>query len=480
MSLSIFNTLNRRKEEFRPLNPPQVGMYVCGVTVYDLCHIGHARSLVVFDVIYRYLLWEGYRVRYVRNFTDLDDKIIARASSEGVTFRDVAERYIEAFYSDTDPLGLKRPTVEPRATEHIPEMIEMVKALLSKGHAYVAEGDVYFSVESFPGYGKLSGRSIEQLLAGARVEPDPKKRNPLDFALWKASKPGEPWWDSPWGRGRPGWHLECSVMSQKYLDETLDIHGGGQDLIFPHHENEIAQSEAATGKPFVRYWLHNGFVEIRGSKMSKSLGNIVTIRDILKEYHPEALRLFLLSRHYRSPVDYSPERLRESERALERLYGLLSRAEESLDGGASTGGDWGKVLGLLDDLPRRFREAMNDDFNTPRALAPFFELAREVNRVSEEGPLPREVAERVLEVFSPLGEVLGLFAQSPRAFFEERRRKRLQALPISLEEIERLVAERAEARRRKDWARADRIRDQLASYGIRLQDTPEGTRWDVT
>ncbi len=476
MALFVYNTLNRKKEEFLPLNPPMVRMYVCGVTVYDLCHIGHARSLVVFDVIYRYLRYKGFRVKYVRNFTDLDDKIIARALDEGVGFQEVSERYIREFYADTDPLGLERPSVEPRATEHIPEMIEMVKVLLEKGHAYVADGDVYYAVESFPGYGKLSGRSTEEMMAGARVEPDPRKRNPLDFALWKASKPGEPWWDSPWGKGRPGWHLECSVMSQKYLGETLDIHGGGQDLIFPHHENEIAQSEAATGKPFALYWIHNGFVQIRGEKMSKSLGNIVTIKEILKRHHPEALRLFLLGRHYRSPVDYTPERLSEAERALERLYGLLLRAEESLKAPGGEG-DWHRVRELLDGLMDRFREAMDDDFNTPRALAPLFELAREVNRVG--GTMPKDVAERVLEATEPFREVLGVLTEEPKAFFEEKRRKKLERLPITPEEVERLIQQRAEARKRRDWTTADRIRDELASYGIKLQDTPEGTRWDV-
>ncbi len=476
MALFVYNTLNRKKEEFLPLNPPVVRMYVCGVTVYDLCHIGHARSLVVFDVIYRYLRYRGFRVKYVRNFTDLDDKIIARALDEGVGFQEISERYIREFYADTDPLGLERPSVEPRATEHIPEMIEMVKVLLEKGHAYVADGDVYYAVESFPGYGKLSGRSTEEMMAGARVEPDPRKRNPLDFALWKASKPGEPWWDSPWGKGRPGWHLECSVMSQKYLGETLDIHGGGQDLIFPHHENEIAQSEAATGKPFALYWIHNGFVQIRGEKMSKSLGNIVTIKEILKRHHPEALRLFLLGRHYRSPVDYTPERLSEAERALERLYGLLLRAEESLKAPGG-GGDWHRVRELLDGLGDRFREAMDDDFNTPRALAPLFELARKVNRAG--GTMPKDVAERVLEATEPFREVLGVLREEPKAFFEAKRRKKLERLPITPEEVQRLVQQRAEARRRRDWATADRIRDELASYGIKLQDTPEGTRWEV-
>jgi len=449
-------------------------MYVCGVTVYDLTHIGHARSLVVFDVLYRYLKYLGFRVLYVRNFTDIDDKIINRAQQEGVTFREIAERYIAEFYADTDPLGLERPDVEPRATEHIPEMIEAIRRLIEKGHAYVADGNVYFSVESFPGYGKLSGRSPEEMMAGARIEPDPKKRNPLDFALWKASKPGEPSWSSPWGEGRPGWHLECSVMSQKYLGETLDIHGGGQDLIFPHHENEIAQSEALTGKPFVRYWVHNGFVQVRGEKMSKSLGNIVTLKEILREHHPEALRLFLLGRHYRSPVDYTPERLREASRSLERLYAVLlrvKRAEGSDEGG------WGKVVELSEGLPDRFHQAMSDDLNTPRALAGLFELMREVNRI--QGPMPRPVAERIRRALEPYQRVLGILGEDPEGFFESKRMRKLKVLGISPEEVQRLIEERDRARKRKDFETADRIRDHLASYGIRLMDTPEGTTWDV-
>ena len=456
-------------------------MYVCGVTVYDLCHIGHARSMIVFDVIYRWLKASGYRVTYVRNFTDLDDKIIERAKREGVSFREIASRYIAEFYTDMDALGLERPQVEPKATEHLGEMIEMVKVLLSKGFAYEVDGDVYFSVESFPGYGKLSGRNLEEMMAGARIEPDPRKRNPLDFALWKASKPGEPAWESPWGKGRPGWHLECSVMSQKYLGESFDIHGGGQDLIFPHHENEIAQSEAATGRPFARYWLHNGFVNIRGEKMSKSLGNVLTIRQLTSSHHPEVLRLFLLGRHYRSPIDYSEEALKEASRGLERLYGLYLLAEESLEGDSpSLAERWNPVLERVKDFPSRFQEAMDDDFNTPQALSLLFELAREINRLKGKEPrVPREVAEGVKGAILKVSEVLGLLSEDPREFFEASRRRRLQEVPLSEEEIERLIVERAEARRRKDWGKADQIRDYLASFGIILEDTPQGTIWRI-
>jgi cysteinyl-tRNA synthetase len=338
MKLLVYNTLTKTKEEFQPLEPNKVKMYVCGVTVYDYCHIGHARSAVVFDVIYRYFLFLGYDVVYVRNFTDIDDKIIRRAQEEHTDYRTIAERYIEAFYEDMDRLGVLRPTVEPRATEHIKEMIEIIQKLFDKGYAYQSGRDVYFSVERFPGYGKLSGRSLEDMMAGARVDIDEHKRNPFDFVLWKGSKEGEPAWDSPWGPGRPGWHIECSAMSAKYLGETFDIHGGGKDLIFPHHENEIAQSEAAFGKPFVRYWLHNGFVNINNEKMSKSLGNFLTIREILDKVHPEALRLFVISKHYRNPVDFSDEAIREAERGLERLYMTLSEALERIGGACPPGG----------------------------------------------------------------------------------------------------------------------------------------------
>lgn len=474
MDLYLFNTLTGRKERFEPLDPPRVRMYVCGVTVYDLTHIGHARSLLAFDVLFRYLEFLGYEVTYVRNFTDIDDKIIQRAQSEGVDYREIAERYIREFYNDTDPLGLKRPTFEPKATDHIPEMIEAVKRLLEKGYAYVVEGDVYFSVEKFPGYGKLSGRFLDEMMAGARVEPDPKKRNPFDFVLWKASKPGEPSWDSPWGKGRPGWHLECSVMSQKYLGETLDIHGGGQDLIFPHHENEIAQSEALTGKLFVRYWVHSGFVQVKGEKMSKSLRNIVTLKEVLDRFHPEAIRLFLLSRHYKSPVEYTDEGLKDSQKALERLYNFLLRLEGPFGQDAPV---WGKAWELADGLSDRFKEAMCDDLNTPRALGFLFELVREVNKTKL--PMPVGLASKLSEALQPFKEVLGILKDDPRRFFEGLRLKRLKRKGISIEEVLRLIEERQEARKLKDWHRADQIRDKLSAYGIRLMDTPQGTQWEV-
>ena len=330
MTLRLYNTLTGNKDDFVPLHGKKVGMYACGVTVYDLCHIGHARSAIVFDIVHRYLRYRGYEVTFVRNFTDIDDKIIKRANEEGVDYKTIAEKYIVEFNVDMGELGLEKPSVEPKATEHIPEMIRLISALIEKGFAYQSGGDIFFSVRKFGDYGKLSKRDLEEMQAGARVEIDEKKENPLDFALWKTSKPGEPFWETPWGKGRPGWHIECSVMSQEYLGETLDIHGGGRDLIFPHHENEIAQSEAATGKTFARYWVHNGFVNINKEKMSKSLGNILTIKEILKDWHPEVLRLFFLSHHYRSPIDFSEDSFAEAKLGLDRFYTTLHSIQKEL------------------------------------------------------------------------------------------------------------------------------------------------------
>jgi cysteinyl-tRNA synthetase len=377
MGLRIYDTLSRKKVDFEPMHQGKVSMYVCGVTVYDLCHIGHARSVVLFDVIYRYLMNRGYDVKYVRNFTDVDDKIINRANQVHEDWKSLAERFVDEFHVDMDALGVKYPTHQPRATEHIPEMQSLIEKLVSNGHAYETDGDVMYSVGSFKGYGKLSGKRIEDLISGARVEVDDKKEDPLDFALWKAAKPNEPYWDSPWGPGRPGWHIECSVMSMKYLGESFDIHGGGADLIFPHHENEIAQSEGATGRPFARYWIHNGFVNIESEKMSKSLGNVLNIRDILKTVHPEALRLFLLSSHYRSPLDYNEKSIREASVGLERLYSAM----EALDGLIEADGSEVDLPEDLKGISEEFTEAMDDDFNTQRALAVLFKAARSVNRI---------------------------------------------------------------------------------------------------
>jgi len=477
--------MTQKKEEFIPLLKGRIGMYACGVTVYDLCHIGHARSAVVFDVLYRYLRYKGYEVTYVRNFPDVDDKIINRAQQEGISTEEIAARYIKEFYADMGALGMLPPTVEPKATEHIPEMIALVQRLMEKGHAYQVEGDVYYAVESFPGYGKLSKRSLDEMQAGARVEVDERKKNPLDFALWKAAKPGEPSWDSPWGKGRPGWHIECSAMSQRYLGDTLDIHGGGKDLIFPHHENEIAQAEGATGRPFARFWLHNGFVNIAKEKMSKSLGNFLTIKEILKDYHPEVVRFFLLSRHYRSPIDYSTQGMEEARQNLVRFYQTLAGIDEALQ--KTTEKQKGKssseeraALQKAKAFIKSFEEAMDDDFNTAAALAPLFELSHDLNRILQD---PSEGAKEILrkgkEAFAVTGKVLGIFQQDPSVFLGKEQQRKAQKLTITPEEIEKLIAERNDARSKKDWKRADEIRDLLASQGIILEDTPQGTVWRI-
>jgi cysteinyl-tRNA synthetase len=490
MSLRIYNTLTRKKEEFTPLREGKVSMYVCGVTAYDRCHIGHARAAVVFDVIFRFLRHLGYEVTYVRNYTDVDDKIIRRAQQESVPSEAIAERYIREYEEDMQALGVERPSHEPRATENIPQIIALIQKLMDKGFAYSVDGDVYFSVEKFPAYGKLSGRNLEEMQAGARVEVDERKNNPLDFALWKSSKPGEPEWDSPWGKGRPGWHIECSAMSQRFLGESFDIHGGGKDLIFPHHENEIAQAEAASGKPFVRFWVHNGFVNIDQEKMSKSLGNILAIRDLLQDYHPEALRLFLLSNHYRSPVDFSVQNMVEAKTNLNRFYAVLLGIENILAGRkgmipATPPGVKGVGQEVLDKIStgkEKFLEAMEDDFNTALALGSLHDLTRTLNRAVEDkgfrkdpaaAGLLREGRARLLES----GEILGLFREAPEKYFADQKKKFLQAKGLPEGEIQDLMVKREAARQGKDWARADEIRAHAASLGILLEDGPQGTTW---
>ena len=480
MGLKIYNTLTRKKELFEPVKAGKVAMYVCGVTVYDMCHIGHGRSVVLFDVIFRHLR-SLYDVTYVRNFTDVDDKIINRANDLGEDWKGLAERYVNEFYIDMDALGVLRPTFEPRATEHIREIQELIGKLLEKGHAYEMDGDVMFSVKSFRPYGKLSGKRPEDLISGARVEVDERKRNPLDFALWKAVKPGEPFWESPWGPGRPGWHIECSAMSMAYLSETFDIHGGGADLTFPHHENEIAQSEAATGHPFAKYWIHNGFVNIRSEKMSKSLGNVLNIRDILKEVHPETLRLFLLSSHYRSPLDYNETSIREAAAGLERLYAAMV----SLNDLIRSGGTGSELPAELSGIKDRFTQAMDDDFNTPRCLATLFEAARAINRLgtgstsSESIPSPETLTAAKHEIMKVAPEILGLLKEDPDEFLEKMRKRGAGELAISEQEILDLIAQRSEARKKKDFRRADEIRNQLAAVGILLEDGPDGTTWRI-
>ena len=461
--IRVHNTLTRRRERLEPLEPGHVRMYVCGMTVYDLCHLGHARVLVVFDTFVRYLRSVGYRVTYVRNVTDIDDKIIARARELGVGFRELTERYIAAMHEDAAALGVLAPDHEPRATGNVDAIVDLIGRLLERGYAYRApNGDVYYDVSRFEGYGALSGKRPEELRAGARVAVEEAKDDPLDFALWKAAKPGEPSWDSPWGPGRPGWHIECSAMSMRCLGEQFDIHGGGADLVFPHHENEIAQSEAATGRhPFVRTWMHVGFVQVDEEKMSKSLGNFFTIREILARHRPEAVRAFILGSHYRSPLNYTAEALTQAEHALERLYTALRGLE--LPPAAAAPEPWAG----------RFHAAMADDLGTPEALAVLHEMAREVNRLRDAGRLAE--AARLGAGMRTLGAPLGLLQADPEAF--------LKAAPAAggegpdEAEIERLVAARAEARRRRDWAEADRIRDTLREWGVVLEDTPEGTVW---
>ena len=533
--LHIHNTLTRRKEPFRPLVPGQVGMYVCGMTVYDYCHLGHARMLLVFDVVARYLRHRGYRLTYVRNITDIDDKIIARANENGEPFEAVTERFIAAMHEDCEALGILSPDREPRATEYVNGMLDLIADLEDKGYAYLADGgDVCFRVDRFPEYGKLSGNRVEALRAGARVEVDENKASAADFVLWKAAKPGEPSWPSPWGPGRPGWHIECSAMSMANLGEEFDIHGGGADLVFPHHECEIAQSEASTGRRFARVWMHNAFVRIGGDKMSKSLGNFFTIRDILARHSGEAVRYYLLTSHYRSPLNHSPERLEEAEQSLRRLYGALRGLPDAPDGQDAPDPAEGKPSAIFED---RFHKAMDDDFNTPEALAALHELATEVNRRRARDP---DAAAAAAARLRRAGAVLGLLEADPDAVFQAAppvaagespgqgrkapavlppgavspvtvgdspdqgdrvhvttrseaadqtstaegtreaggpAREPVAAVSLEPEEIEERIAARAVARRARDFAEADRIRDALATSGIVLEDGPGGTTW---
>jgi cysteinyl-tRNA synthetase len=490
MPLKIYNTLTGKKEEFIPLEEGKVKMYVCGVTVYDRCHIGHARAAVVFDVIYRFLRHLNYQVTYVQNYTDVDDKIIKRANQEGVSSQVIAERYIREHGQDMEALGMEKPTHQPKATENIPQIVALVQKLVDKGFAYVVDGDVYFSVEKFGPYGKLSGRDLEEMKAGARVEVDERKKNPLDFALWKASKPGEPEWESPWGKGRPGWHIECSAMSQRYLGESFDIHGGGKDLVFPHHENEIAQSEAASGRPFVRYWVHNGFVNINQEKMSKSLGNILPIRDLLQDYPSEAVRLFLLSNHYRSPVDFSPQHMVEAGAGLDRFYTALMGIDDFLSAkgevpspnAAGLKGAAKEVFEKISAARHSFSEAMQDDFNTAQALGYLHDLARMLNRVLADKGFRKDPAAAALlsqgrECLLTVGKILGLFQVNPGEYFADQRRRFLRAKKMREEQVLDLIARREAARKEKNWALADEIRREAAALGIALEDGPRGTTW---
>ncbi len=482
MSLRIYNTLSRNKEEFIPIADGHVGMYVCGVTVYDYCHVGHARSAVVFDVIYRYLQHLGYEVNYVRNFTDIDDKIIKRANEELIPCDELTEKFIQAFYDDMDTLNIARPTAEPKATEHIDTMIKMISSLIERGKAYAVDGDVYYSIQSFDDYGKLSGKNIDDLMAGARVEVNEQKRNALDFVLWKKSKLHEPSWDSPWGGGRPGWHIECSAMSQKYLGNFFDIHGGGKDLVFPHHENEVAQSCGHTGVPPVKYWVHNGFVNIDEEKMSKSLGNFFTIRDILKIYHPEVLRLFLLTNHYRSPIDFSDQNLVEATKTLDRYYEFFASALKKR--GAKETGAMPADQEKPGDLPimQKFTEAMDDDFNTALALAHMGDALRHLNKALTElgnDPASLDKFDAETQALKYAGRLLGLFYRTPEDYHSQTFQIKNQERELDIKKVEEMIAIRNDARAKKEWERSDWYRDELDKMGVLIEDTAEGTTWKI-
>ncbi len=519
MSLKIYNTLTGKKDEFVPLEAGKIGMYVCGPTVYDTSHIGHARSVVIFDVVFRWLQASGYDVCYVRNFTDVDDKIIRRANETGKDSVEISEKYIREFHNEMDALNVLRPTMEPKATEHIQDIINFIEQLIEKGKAYYVEGsDVFFSIKSFEGYGKLSHRNPDDMIAGARIAVDENKRNPMDFTLWKPARPGEPAWESPWGAGRPGWHIECSAMSHRYLGQSFDIHGGGKDLIFPHHENEIAQSEALFGKQFVQYWIHNGFVDINNEKMSKSLGNFTMIKDVLVKYHPEVIRLFLLSKHYRSPIDYNENSMDEVISSLDKIYAFLNRAHKA--GIALAPRQKGEQIRQKDDKssPKDdkteksddtggadwliFKESMDDDFNSARGMAAVFDTVKKGNRIldksgetlsghalSEEALSENALSEDALSgsdrellgiICSDLqrmGNILGILSQSPKEYFKAKKEAGLASGGIDPAMIDQLVIERTEARKAKDFTRADEIRGELEEMKIILEDGPEGSTW---
>ena len=484
--MKIFNTLTNQKEPFVPIAAPRVGIYVCGVTVYDECHLGHARSAIVFDVLRRYLAYRGYDVTYVKNFTDVDDKIINRAAEEDIPWEGVVEKYMQAYTRDMKRLGVVTPDVEPRATEHMPEILEMIRTILDKGFAYQVDGDVYYRVSAFPEYGQLSKRHLDDMQAGARVEVDERKQDPMDFALWKAAKPGEPAWESPWGPGRPGWHIECSAMSVRHLGTTFDIHGGGKDLAFPHHENEIAQSCAATEQGFARYWVHNGFVTIDEEKMSKSLGNFFTVREIFDQSNcpepvtAEAIRYFLLSTHYRGDVNFSNLAVAEAKSALDNVYDLFTRLSEK----PGPGSDSRKALGTaLPQFRQAFEEAMDDDLNTPKALAAFQQLRAEVNQVLR-GGLSEQDRQEVFAIFRQYGSPLGLFQLNEKEWMFRELEFGIEPCRMGTEQeytdewIQEQIRQRAEARARKDFAAADHIREALAAKEILLEDRPDGsTRW---
>ena len=454
--LKIYNSLTSNKEEFKPIKPGHVNIYVCGMTVYDLCHLGHARTLIAFDVIVRYLKFCGFKVNYVRNITDIDDKIIHRAQENNEGYTVLTERFIKALHEDCAALGLLTPDKEPRATAFMDQIIKMIQAIVDNGYAYVgANGDVYFDVRSFKNYGQLSHRNLDQMRAGARVEISEAKKDPLDFVLWKLAKPNEPNWDSPWGKGRPGWHIECSSMSLDCLDAQIDIHGGGKDLIFPHHENEIAQSEAATGAKFVNTWMHGGHLQIDKTKMSKSLGNFFTIRDVLEKYSAEVIRYFVITSHYRSQLNYSEESLENAKQALIRLYTALRNVEQ--------------IENENSEFEKRFIEAMDDDFNTPEALAVLFDIAKELNKIKESDKIR---AQQLAGILKKLGNVLGVLQQDPEIFLRTS-----SHAEVDVDKVEALIKAREKARLDKNWKEADRIRDELSQLNVTIEDTQRGTTW---
>lgn len=461
--MKIFNTMSRRKEEFIPVDPNEVKIYACGPTVYNFIHIGNARPLCVFDVLRRYLEYRGYNVKFVQNFTDVDDKIIKRANEENSTFEEISEKYIKEFWTDAHGLNFKDATVHPKATENIDEIIEIIKTLEEKGYAYAVDGDVYYRTLKFKDYGKLSHQPIDDLQSGARIAVGDKKEDPLDFALWKAAKEGEPYWDSPWGKGRPGWHIECSAMNKRYLGNTIDIHCGGQDLIFPHHENEIAQSEAANGCMFSKYWMHNGYINVDNVKMSKSLGNFKTVREIADVYGYEVIRYFLISSHYRSPINYNLEIIEQCKSALERLYNCRESLDFAIKNAKSDIADDEEILALIDSRKEQFINSMDDDLNTADGIAAVFDLVSDINTKIINKEVSKNVCQKAANMFDELTGVLGLVYNRKSNDIND--------------DIEKLIEERQQARANKDWATADRIRDELKAQGITLKDTPQGVTW---
>ena len=464
--MKIYNTMTREKQEFVPITPGEVKMYSCGPTVYDYFHIGNARPFIIFDTMRRYLEYIGYKVTFVQNFTDIDDKMINRANKEGITVKELGDRFIAEYFKDAEALGIRKATIHPKATENIDAIIDVVKTLEEKGYAYNVNGNVYFRTKKFDGYGKLSHQPLEELEAGARIDIADEKEDPMDFALWKAQKPGEPAWESPWGLGRPGWHIECSAMVNKFLGASIDIHSGGKDLIFPHHENEVAQSECANGCEFANYWMHNGYININNQKMSKSLGNFFTIRDITEKYKPEVVRFFMLSAHYRSPVNFSDDLMQQAQSAMERVYTCIENINFMLKTAVEreANKEENELLEALTKAKKRFCDAMDDDLNTADAISAIFDIVSSANKtVSKDGDNAKDVLEKVLATIHEIDEVLGLFEEKEAAQGDA--------------EIEALIEKRNEARKNKDWAEADRIRDELKARNIILKDTPTGVQW---